>query len=311
LRAIDRRPDIQRRPLSPSTHGPDSSSDGTTGSEAPYFDITRSNHREWRVWRDGVRMRIEYEDGSLALITGGITVRQFMDPREAPLRKGVPSLPRLGNGLELLTRPSTNELDGPKSYTGMMGEIGNAVYLERQVWTVMLAPAPRKECPLHLAADVETGIILRRLPEDNSEVHELTDFRTGEVISDELFRWDGDGSDRSLDPRRSAPKLRPAICACATVDLRADDVLGHPTFSNSRSSGRHSQQCCSSTLPSYFVSDDPLSRHSSAQGSPARARGTWHHRRACSAGVRADMLEQIDPRRTRRQQLGGAPFETR
>lgn len=157
--------------------------------KTPYFNIPSSTHGQWRVLRDGVRMRIENDDGTPMLITDGITVWRLMRRGQPPLKTGMASLPLLGNGLNLLTRPPAKYLNGSKSYTGIIGEIGDSSYLGRPVWTITLAPAPRKECSLHLSVDIETGIILHWRTDNNLEIYKWTEFSTSDAIPDELFRW--------------------------------------------------------------------------------------------------------------------------
>lgn len=165
----------------------------------PSVDERKATVQPIRVWRDGNRLRIEKPDATVHLIVGDSTCWQFDGDHNTPLASPSGAVRNVGNGTQLLSRPSLNKLIGDDP-THPLGPVGSATFLGRPAWTVELAPRPGKPHPLQFVVDAETGIVLQQRNDVVGAVNEWVEFIVGDTLDPTLFTWDG--------PARSAADER-------------------------------------------------------------------------------------------------------
>jgi hypothetical protein len=168
-----------------------------------------------RVWRHGLRVRVERPDGTPYFITDGDTAWRFAEESGArPTYVAADRVYYNGPGSELLiTRDSRDWLQGD-DFTRPTGPISETVFLGRDCWEVELAPPPHKEHPLQLVIDVASGAVLQQRSDAFAMSVSFTEIQVGGAVDDSLFAWGGSAD--SLDELRAAERTEAAA---------ADEVL--------------------------------------------------------------------------------------
>ncbi|MDX6255802.1 MAG: hypothetical protein QOJ11_2136 [Frankiales bacterium] len=148
------------------------------GAPAPY-----------RVWRDGLLVRMERPDGSPSLIVGSELCWQFhADGRvvASPLS----ALRYGGQGTDLIWHQAGERLFGPYARKPL-GPVEATTFLGRPAWTVELGPPPGKAFHSRWVVDAETGILLQDHNTTLGSVDEWVELVVGEPLEPALFSYDG------------------------------------------------------------------------------------------------------------------------
>ena len=143
----------------------------------------------YKVWRDGLRVRLERPDGTPSLIVGDELCWQFhLDGRivESP----VSALRYGGQGTDLLWHQAGERLFGPYARRPL-GPVEATTFLGRPAWTVEVGPPPGKDFRSEWVVDADSGFLLRDHNLTMGSVDEWVELVTGEVLSAELFSWAG------------------------------------------------------------------------------------------------------------------------
>ena len=155
---------------------------------------------EIRVWRDGMRVRIEEPDGTVVLLCDGTTCWRFRPNRDLPLAAPVETLQFRGNGTDLLARRPAAHWVGD-DFTHPVGPIATTLFLDRPAWTFELAPPPHESHPMQMVVDQATGLVLQQRSDGAGLMEEWVELTVGEVFDDALFVWNG-AADSAEDERR-------------------------------------------------------------------------------------------------------------
>ncbi|MGI8695684.1 MAG: hypothetical protein ACR2JQ_03405, partial [Mycobacteriales bacterium] len=103
-----------------------------------------------RVWRDGVRARIEDGDGRITIIVGAEQCWRFDRAHDSPEVSPSDAVRYAGNGIELLARREPEAFAADDFTRPTNRPIGATTFLGRPAWTVELAPPQHKPHPIQL-----------------------------------------------------------------------------------------------------------------------------------------------------------------
>ncbi|MBY6687469.1 hypothetical protein HQ305_19740 [Rhodococcus sp. BP-149] len=141
------------------------------------------------VWLRGASTRVEY-DGRPVFVTDGTTAWDFTPDPERPLMGPVNRVHYFGKNQFLIRRRTAAEWAGT-DFTSPTGPIDEVRFLERDCWTVELAPPPGKPHPMRIWVDIETGRILGHQIDLLEIGARYVDVTVGEPLDDGLFTWTG------------------------------------------------------------------------------------------------------------------------
>jgi hypothetical protein len=167
------------------------------GTPSPVFARHGVVGSSYRVWRDGLLIRMEHPDGTPSLIVGDELCWQFRTEVDGHVVVSPSGVVRYGGrGTDLLWHPSADRLIGPYARRPL-GPIGVTTFLDRPAWTVQVGPPVGKSFVSCWVIDAETGIQLSDLNETTGAVDEWVELVVGEALPLELFTWDGPAIDEA------------------------------------------------------------------------------------------------------------------
>jgi len=177
-----------------------------SGALPPTFTGGGIEATELRVWRDGMRVRIEHLDGRPLLLCDAVTCWRFRKGRELPRVAPAATLRFVGNGTGLLARRPAEDWVGD-DYTRPTGPLTTTTYLSRPAWQFELAPppqsrSPRTAHPMRMVVDQQTGLVLEQRIDAVGSAERWSQFFIGEVFDEALFTWDGPAESVAAEARR-------------------------------------------------------------------------------------------------------------
>ena len=160
----------------------------------------------YRVWRDGLKVRLEWPDGSPSLIVGDALCWRFPQPgRDGDVVES--SADRVqygGHGTELLWHKSGERLLGQYARRPLSA-VEPTEFLGRPAWSVRVGPPSDKHFTSLWVVDSETGLLLRDYNELLHSVDEWVELAVGEPLDPALFIWEGTSvSEASVEDDRDA-----------------------------------------------------------------------------------------------------------
>lgn len=168
---------------------------GMRGGAQPGTDLSTPV----RVWRDGLRLRVEELDGAINVLANAEACWQWEQGIEHPFAAKRNNLRLMPGPVTLLERRPAAEFLGD-DFTRPTGPVGATTYLYRPAWTVELAPPAHKPHPIQLVIDAVTGMVLQQRHDATGYHKEWLELTLGDTFPDSLFRWDG--------PTRGRPRWR-------------------------------------------------------------------------------------------------------
>jgi hypothetical protein len=146
----------------------------------------------YRVWRDGLKVRLEWPDGSPSLIVGDMLCWRFPGPGQdgEVVVSPVSAVQYGGHGTDLLWHDSGQRLLG-KGSRRPLSAVEPTEMLGRPAWTVRVGPPEGKQFTSLWVVDAETGLLLRDYNEVLHSVDEWVELVIGEPLDPALFVWEG------------------------------------------------------------------------------------------------------------------------
>jgi len=189
----------------PTVHGAIRSVDGDDDSRRTYgfyrvggqpmpvhAGLAAASEGAYRVWRDGLKVRMEWPDGSPSLIVGDTLCWRFPRPGSDEDVVASPSgMVRYGGaGTDLLWHNNGERLLGKHSRRPL-SIVEPTEMLGRPAWSVRVGPPSDKQFTSLWVVDAETGLLLRDYNEVLHSVDEWVELVVGESLDPALFTWDG------------------------------------------------------------------------------------------------------------------------
>jgi hypothetical protein len=152
----------------------------------------------YRVWRDGLRTRMERPDGSPTLIVGDELCWQFdrSDVDGGVVVSPSSSVRYGGHGTGLLGHRSADGLVGPHARRPL-GPVEPTTFLGRPAWSVQVGPPSGKSFLSTWVIDAATGILLQDRNETLGSVDEWVELVVGDALDPDLFSWEGPAAPES------------------------------------------------------------------------------------------------------------------
>jgi hypothetical protein len=146
----------------------------------------------YRVWRDGLKVRMEWPDGSPSLIVGDTLCWRFPSPGQGGDVVASPAgvVQYGGHGTDLLWHNSGERLLGRYSRRPLSAAEPTEI-VGRPAWTVRVGPPRDKQFTSLWVVDAETGLLLRDYNEVLHSVDEWVELIVGEPLDPALFTWNG------------------------------------------------------------------------------------------------------------------------